>query len=63
MPKYVFMFDETKEPNTKESQFLLGNKGAQLAEMTRAGLNVPYGFTVTTEACKAYYSGKKKWPS
>jgi len=62
MAKYVYMFDESKNPNTEESQFLLGNKGAQLAEMTNAGLKVPYGFTITTEACKEFYKHNKKWP-
>ncbi len=60
--KYVFMFDESKNPNSEEAAFILGNKGAQLAEMTRAGLNVPFGFTVTTQACNEYYSAGKKWP-
>ena len=62
MKKFVYMFDESKKPNTEEAQFLLGNKGAQLAEMTNTGLRVPYGFTITTDACKEYYSRKKKWP-
>ncbi len=62
MSKYVHMFDESKNPNTEESQFVLGNKGAQLAEMTNAGLRVPYGFTITTDACKQYYGSGKKWP-
>ncbi|MBI4210852.1 MAG: pyruvate, phosphate dikinase [Candidatus Diapherotrites archaeon] len=62
MPKHVFMFDESKKPNTEEAQFLLGNKGAQLAEMTNAGLRVPYGFTITTVACNQYYALGKKWP-
>ncbi len=60
--KYVFMFDESKKPNTEAAQFLLGNKGAQLAEMTNAGLRVPYGFTISTEACKEFYKSAKKWP-
>ena len=38
---------------------LLGGKGANLAEMTTLGLPVPYGFTVTTEACTRYYQDKK----
>jgi len=61
--KYVYLFDESKNPNTEEAQFVLGNKGAQLAEMTNAGLKVPYGFTVTTQACKEFYSLGKKWPT
>src|SRR5690348_8723708 len=41
---------------------LLGGKGAGLAEMTNAGLPVPPGFTITTEACNAYFAGGKKLP-
>ncbi|MBX0359527.1 pyruvate, phosphate dikinase [Halobacillus sp. Nhm2S1] len=48
---FVFMFDQSGK-NKKE---LLGGKGANLAEMTRIGLPVPYGFTITTDACNAYY--------
>ena len=56
------MFDGHKNPNSEEAVFLLGNKGAQLAEMTKAGLRVPYGFTVSTEACNEFYASGKKWP-
>jgi len=48
--KWVYMFDE----GNKEMRDLLGGKGAGLAEMTRAGLPVPYGFKVTTRACIEY---------
>src|SRR5436190_23083294 len=41
---------------------LLGGKGAGCAEMTRAGLPVPPGFTITTEACNAYYENGKRFP-
>jgi pyruvate,orthophosphate dikinase len=41
---------------------LLGGKGAGLAEMTNAGLPVPPGFTITTEACNAYYAAGEKFP-
>src|SRR5207302_1631446 len=41
---------------------LLGGKGAGVAEMTRAGLPVPPGFTITTEACNAYYDAGKRFP-
>jgi len=41
---------------------LLGNKGAQLCEMTSIGLLVPPGFTISTEACKKFYELGKKWP-
>ena len=49
--KYVYMFSE----GNKDMRNLLGGKGANLAEMTSIGLPVPRGFTVTTEACTAYY--------
>lgn len=60
MKKYVYSFEEKRA--TKENIFLLGNKGAQLAEMTALGLPVPPGFTISTEACLAYYAQVKKWP-
>ena len=41
---------------------LLGGKGAGLAEMTRAGLPVPAGFTITTEACLRFYDSDKQFP-
>ncbi|HTY71672.1 MAG TPA: pyruvate, phosphate dikinase [Actinomycetes bacterium] len=50
MTHYVYEFSE----GTKEQGDLLGGKGANLAEMTRLGLPVPPGFTITTEACRAY---------
>jgi pyruvate, orthophosphate dikinase len=50
MPKYVYEFSE----GSKDEKDLLGGKGANLAEMTRLGLPVPPGFTVTTEACRRY---------
>lgn len=50
MPKYVYMFHE----GGRDQRDLLGGKGANLAEMTRIGLPVPPGFTITTEACRAY---------
>ena len=46
-----------------EMRDLLGGKGAGLAEMTRLGLPVPPGFTITTEACRAYMEAWRLWPS
>ena len=51
MSKFVYSFNE----GSKEMKGLLGGKGANLAEMVRIGLPVPFGFTVTTEACNRYY--------
>ena len=53
--KYVYLFSEGNA-NMRE---LLGGKGANLAEMTNLGLPVPYGFTITTEACTQYYEDGK----
>lgn len=49
--KYVYLFAE----GNAQMRSLLGGKGANLAEMTKIGLPVPYGFTITTEACNQYY--------
>ena len=57
MKKYVYLFSEGNA-NMRE---LLGGKGANLAEMTRIGLPVPQGFTISTEACTQYYEdGRQK---
>src|SRR5437660_393083 len=50
--KWVYLFEE----GNKDMRSLLGGKGAGVAEMTRAGLPVPPGFTITTECCNAYYA-------
>ncbi len=54
--KYVHMFEE----GDKSMKMLLGGKGANLADMTKIGLPVPYGFIITTEVCKAYYTNGRK---
>ena len=51
MKKYVYSFNE----GSKDMRSLLGGKGANLAEMTKIGMPVPQGFTVTTESCNKYY--------
>lgn len=56
MTKYVYLFQEGNA-NMRE---LLGGKGANLAEMANLGLPVPNGFTITTEACTAYYNDGKE---
>ena len=48
--KYVYLFSE----GNKDMRELLGGKGANLAEMTKAGMPVPQGFTISTEACTQY---------
>jgi len=61
--KYVYFFGAGKAEGDGEMRDLLGGKGAGLAEMTRIGLPVPAGFTITTEACDYFYKHNKKYPS
>jgi pyruvate, orthophosphate dikinase len=56
--KWVYLFDES----STDSRNLLGGKGAGCASMTQAGLPVPPGFTITTEACVYYYSHNNAFP-
>jgi pyruvate, orthophosphate dikinase len=60
--KYVYLFADGQAEGTGKMKDLLGGKGAGLAEMTNAGLPVPPGFTITTEACTAYYAAEEKFP-
>ena len=55
MAKYVYRFSE----GDKDQKDLLGGKGANLAEMTNLGMPVPPGFTISTDACRAYLSEGK----
>ncbi len=56
MTKFVYLFNE----GNSEMKNLLGGKGANLAEMTRIGLPVPFGFTISTQACNDYYEAGKQ---
>ncbi len=60
--KYVYFFGSGKADGNGSQKALLGGKGANLHEMTRIGLPVPPGFTVTTELCTYYYDNKKSYP-
>ncbi len=55
---FVYAFEE----GGREQKYLLGGKGANLAEMTKLGLPVPPGFTISTEACNAYMAGENTIP-
>ena len=61
--KYVFFFGKGKAEGRAEQKNLLGGKGANLHEMTRLGIPVPPGFTISTEACIHYSANKKQYPS
>jgi pyruvate,orthophosphate dikinase len=60
--KYVYCFGNHKADGDGKMKPLLGGKGANLAEMTRIGLPVPPGFTITTEVCTYFYDNKKTYP-
>jgi pyruvate,orthophosphate dikinase len=61
--KYVYTWGNKKADGDGSMKALLGGKGANLAEMTRIGLPVPPGFTITTEVCTYYYANKRTYPS
>jgi pyruvate,orthophosphate dikinase len=60
--QYVFFFGGGKADGNKDMKDTLGGKGAGLAEMTNAGVPVPPGFTISTQACNAYYASGGKLP-
>ena len=62
MKKWVYFFGAGKAEGDGSQRALLGGKGAGLAEMSRIGLPVPPGFTITTEVCTYYYGNKKSYP-
>jgi len=61
--KWVYFFGAGKAEGDGTWRDLLGGKGAGLAEMTKIGLPVPAGFTISTDACDYYYKNGKKYPS
>src|SRR5689334_13082634 len=60
--KYVYTWGAGKADGDGKMKPLLGGKGANLAEMTRIGLPVPPGFTITTEVCTYFYDHKRTYP-
>ncbi|HKD71156.1 MAG TPA: pyruvate, phosphate dikinase [Candidatus Acidoferrum sp.] len=60
--KWVYFFGAGKAEGDGEWRDLLGGKGAGLAEMTKIGLPVPAGFTISTETCDYFYKNGKKYP-
>ncbi len=62
MTKWVYAFGGGRAEGKASMRELLGGKGANLAEMSVLGLPVPPGFTITTQACNAYYEGEKTYP-
>jgi phosphohistidine swiveling domain-containing protein len=60
--KRIFFFGEGQAEGGEEVRHLVGGKGASLGEMMRAHLNVPPGFTLSTDCCARYYEHGKRWP-
>lgn len=62
MTNYVYLFANGQADGNASMKDLLGGKGAGLAEMTNAELPVPPGFTISTQACTAYYKADQAFP-
>ncbi|MCA9809401.1 MAG: pyruvate, phosphate dikinase, partial [Candidatus Dadabacteria bacterium] len=63
MKKFVYLFGNGKAEGKGDMKDVLGGKGAGLAEMTKIGIPVPPGFTISTEACKEFYDNGGKLPA
>src|SRR4029450_6396848 len=61
-PRYVYYFGDGQADGSGSMKSLLGGKGANLHEMTRIGLPVPPGFTITTEVCTHFYAHNRTYP-
>src|SRR6476646_9481508 len=61
-PRYVYYFGDGHADGRGTQKALLGGKGANLHEMTRIGLPVPPGFTITTEVCSYFYDHNRSYP-
>src|ERR1700693_2456995 len=62
-PRYVYYFGDGRADGAGTMKPLLGGKGANLHEMTRIGLPVPAGFTITTEVCSYFYDHNRTYPA
>ena len=63
MTKWVYTFGDGVAEGDASMKNLLGGKGANLAEMSRVGVPVPPGFTITTEVCTYYYANNHSYPA
>jgi pyruvate,orthophosphate dikinase len=62
MKKYLYFFGDKNTEGTSDMKFILGGKGANLAQMCQIGLPVPAGFTISTEVCQYYYQNNQTYP-
>jgi rifampicin phosphotransferase len=63
MQRFVYFFGEGNADAGDELRHLVGGKGASLADMTKAQLNVPPGFTISAECCDLFYKNDRRWPA
>src|SRR5437879_4374491 len=63
MPRFIYFFGDGRADAGGDLKHLVGGKGASLADMTRAGLNVPPGFTISAECCQLYFQNQRQWPT
>jgi phosphohistidine swiveling domain-containing protein len=61
--KWIYFFGHGHADGSSDVKHLIGGKGASLADMTKASLNVPPGFTISAECCDLYYKGDRQWPA
>src|SRR5262245_49996288 len=61
-PRWIYVFGQGQADAGNDLKRLVGGKGASLAEMTRAGLNVPPGFTISAECCQLFHQNNQSWP-
>ena len=62
MKNYVYFFGNNQTEGDASQKYILGGKGANLAEMSKIGIPVPPGFTISTEVCKEFNDNKQKYP-
>jgi pyruvate,water dikinase len=60
--EFIYFFANGQADSGSEIRHLVGGKGASLADLTKAGFNVPPGFTISAECCDFYFRHGKKWP-
>src|SRR5438105_2444577 len=60
--RWVYFFGAGEADAGSELKHIVGGKGASLGDMTRAGLNVPPGFTISAECCDLYSKNANRWP-
>ena len=60
---FIYFFANGQADGGSELKRVVGGKGASLADMTKAGFNVPPGFTISAECCQLYFQNKQQWPA